>query len=403
MAIEEAFIMQRARQLYWQGYPPAEIARLMGINQNTIYSWKKRDEWDSTPPVQRVTTSIDARLIQLTSKDTKTGGDFKEIDLLTRQLKKLDNGTPVTQPKKKIRKKQNFFSEAQISALRASIIDSLHWHQKTWYENLHHRNRAILKSRQVGATWYFAREALLRALTGDVKYKHQLNQIFLSASRRQAYQFRSFIRSAAAEVDVELKGGDMIQLFNGAELHFLGTSAATAQSYTGNLYFDEFFWVGQFANLKKVAGAMATLKGLTRTYFSTPSAESHEAYPFWSGEAFNKGRSHGKRVEFDTSWKTLNSGVMCPDKIWRQIVTLQDAVDNGWDLTDIDEIREENSPEEYDNLYACTFIKNGETAFDYNMLLSCGADGYDEWPDWKPYAMRPMADRPVWIGYDPNG
>jgi hypothetical protein len=37
------------------------------------------------------------------------------------------------------------------------------------------------------------------------------------------------------------------------------------------------------------------------------------------------------------------------------------------------------------------------------MLLSCGADGYDEWPDWKPYAMRPMADRPVWIGYDPNG
>jgi hypothetical protein len=25
MAIEEAFIMQRARQLYWQGYPPAEI------------------------------------------------------------------------------------------------------------------------------------------------------------------------------------------------------------------------------------------------------------------------------------------------------------------------------------------------------------------------------------------
>ncbi|WP_220385419.1 terminase large subunit domain-containing protein, partial [Klebsiella pneumoniae] len=95
--------------------------------------------------------------------------------------------------------------------LRANIIDSLHWHQKTWYENHHHRNRAILKSRQVGATWYFAREALLRALSDDVKYKHQLNQIFLSASRRQAYQFRSFIRAAAAEVDVELKGGDMIQ------------------------------------------------------------------------------------------------------------------------------------------------------------------------------------------------
>ncbi|MFO5759975.1 terminase large subunit domain-containing protein, partial [Klebsiella pneumoniae] len=72
---------------------------------------------------------------------------------------------------------------------------SVHWHQQAWYENLHHRNRAILKSRQVGATWYFAREALLRALTGDVKYKHQLYQIFLSASRRQAYQSRSSLRT----------------------------------------------------------------------------------------------------------------------------------------------------------------------------------------------------------------
>jgi uncharacterized protein YjcR len=40
MSVEEAFIRQRARQLYWQGYPPAEIARLMGLNQNTVYAWK---------------------------------------------------------------------------------------------------------------------------------------------------------------------------------------------------------------------------------------------------------------------------------------------------------------------------------------------------------------------------
>ncbi|SQD02802.1 Terminase, ATPase subunit (GpP) [Escherichia coli] len=79
---------------YWQGYPPAEISRLMGINPNTIYAWKKRDQWDETPPVQRVTQSIDARLIQLTEKQNKTGGDFKEIDLLTRQLKKLHDGQP---------------------------------------------------------------------------------------------------------------------------------------------------------------------------------------------------------------------------------------------------------------------------------------------------------------------
>lgn len=82
MAIEEAFIMQRARQLYWQGYPPAEIARLMGINPNTVYSWKKRDEWDTTPPIQRVTTSIDARLIQLTTKDKRPAATSRKLTCL---------------------------------------------------------------------------------------------------------------------------------------------------------------------------------------------------------------------------------------------------------------------------------------------------------------------------------
>nr|VXZ85964.1 Uncharacterized conserved protein [Klebsiella pneumoniae] len=48
---------------------------------------EKRDEWDDTTPIKRVTQSIDTRLCQLSAKDNKTSGDFKEIDLLTRQLK----------------------------------------------------------------------------------------------------------------------------------------------------------------------------------------------------------------------------------------------------------------------------------------------------------------------------
>ncbi|ENO6484740.1 MULTISPECIES: terminase large subunit domain-containing protein [Enterobacter cloacae complex] len=404
--IQDAFVRQRAKQLYWQGYPPAEIARLMGINQNTIYAWKKRDEWDETPPVQRVSQSMDARLIQLTDKKEKTGGDFKEIDLLTRQLKKLSDGQPAgagTGKKPRKRKLKNHFTEEQVVALREKILDSLSWHQRGWYEQRHHRNRMILKSRQIGATWYFAREALLDALRDDVKYPYQRNQIFLSASRRQAHQFRGFIQKMAEEVDVELKGGDKIVLSNGAELHFLGTSAATAQSYTGNLKFDEFFWVSNFTNLRKVAGAMATLKGLTRTYFSTPSGETHEAYPFWTGDRWNEKRPKAQRKAFDVGWKTLNSGLLCPDKTWRQIVTLKDVIDHGWEYTDLEEIQDENSEDEFRNLYMCEFVRDGESAFNLNALIGCGADGYDEWPDWKPFASRPMGNRPVWIGYDANG
>ncbi|HEL6464729.1 TPA: terminase family protein, partial [Klebsiella pneumoniae] len=335
-----------------------------------------------------------------------TSGDFKEIDLLTRQLKKLDTGqaSTITGVKKTSRrKKKNHFSEEQIEALRLKILDSLAWHQRGWYEQRDQRNRMILKSRQIGATWYFAREALLGALRTDVKHDYQRNQIFLSASRKQALQFRNFIRKAAEEVDVELKGGEQITLSNGAELHFLGTSAATAQSYTGHLRFDEFFWTGNFINLRKVAGAMATLKGLTRTYFSTPSSESHEAYQFWTGDRWNAKRPKAQRVDFDVSWKKTHSGVLYPDKTWRQIVTIQDAINNGWDYTDIDEIRDENSPDEFENLYMCEFVKDGESAFNLSQLLGCGADGYDDWPDWKPFASRPMGQREVWLGYDANG
>lgn len=402
--IQDAFVRLRAKQLYWQGYPPAEISRLMGLSQNTIYSWKKRDEWDETPVIQRVTQSIDARLCQLADKDKKSAGDLKEMDALTRQITKLQSGQPESFNKKaRKRKKKNHFTDEQIAALREKILGSLAWHQAGWYEERARRNRMILKSRQVGATWYFAREALLQALRPDVQHGYQRNQIFLSASRRQAHQFRGFIQKVAEEVDVELKGGDKIVLSNGAELHFLGTSAATAQSYTGNLFFDEFFWVSNFANLRKVAGAMATLKGLTRTYFSTPSSESHEAFPFWNGKRWNDKRAKAQQVNFDISWKALNSGLLCPDKTWRQIVTLQDVIDHGWEYTDLEEVHDENTPDEFRNLYMCEFVRDGESAFPLNILLSCGADGYDDWPDWKPYAPRPMGDREVWIGYDPNG
>ncbi|EGI5659729.1 oxidoreductase, partial [Salmonella enterica subsp. enterica serovar Kisarawe] len=380
--------------------------------QNTIYSWKKRDEWDETPPVARVTQSIDARLVQLTSKPDKTGGDFKEIDLLTRQLKKLSDGqTCEAAGGKKTRKRKlkNHFTDEQITALREKVMGSLAAHQRDWYDALaiceaaDCRNRMILKSRQIGATWYFAQEALLRALRDTVEHPYQRNQIFLSASRRQAYQFKGVIQKLAEEVGVELKGGDKIVLSNGAELHFLGTSAASAQSYTGHLYFDEFFWVANFIKLRKVAAAMATLTGLTRTYFSTPSSETHEAYQFWTGDRWNEKRAKSQRQSFDVTWKTLNSGLLCPDKTWRQIVTIQDVIDKGWKLTRLDEIQDENSEDEFRNLYMCEFVRDGESAFSLNLLIGCGVDGYDDWPDWKPFAPRPMGNRPVWVGYDANG
>ena len=52
----------------------------------------------------------------------------------------------------------------------------------------------------------------------------------------------TLVSNRLKEVEVELKGDPMV-LPNGATLYFLGTNARTAQSYHGNLYLDEYFWI----------------------------------------------------------------------------------------------------------------------------------------------------------------
>jgi hypothetical protein len=53
--------------------------------------------------------------------------------------------------------------------------------------------------------------------------------------------------------------------------------------------------------LNKVASGMALHKQWRKTYFSTPSSISHEAYPFWTGDLFNKRRPKKDQVKIDVS------------------------------------------------------------------------------------------------------
>ncbi|EPW0457716.1 TPA: terminase family protein, partial [Escherichia coli] len=77
------------------------------------------------------------------------------------------------------------YRKNDVSGLTAEMLDE--WARKNLYayqlhcrENRHRERRFILKSRQIGMTWYFAWEAFEDAVvTGD-------NQIFFSASRVQA-------------------------------------------------------------------------------------------------------------------------------------------------------------------------------------------------------------------------
>lgn len=407
---------RRARDLYWQGWRIARIAEHVGEKVSTVHSWKRRDKWDAFDPVQRVESSIEARLIQLVSKSEKEGRDYKEIDLLGRQIERLarvkkyskdgneadlnpavENRNAKTRDGSRKKASRNAISEEQQERLVEAFMDELFPYQNGWYRaGLVQRVRNLLKSRQIGATWYFAREGLIDALeTGR-------NQIFLSASKAQAHVFKGYIKQFAADkAEVDLQG-DPIVLPNGATLYFLGTNTRTAQSYHGNLYMDEYFWIPKFQEFRKVASGMAMHKHWRLTYFSTPSALSHEAYPFWSGDLFNRGRAKADKVKLDVSHTALKDGRLCEDGQWRQIVTVLDAVAGGCDLFDIDQLRLDYSPEEFANLLMCQFIDDGQSVFPLAELQRCMVDSWVLWDDFKPFALRPLGWREVWVGYDPS-
>ena len=401
---------RQAMHLYFHGNSLRVIAELLLVPEGTISTWKKRDGWDDIKPIDRVDFAIEARMSLLVLKENKTGGDFKEIDLLGRQLERIarvnkySNGGNETDlnPKVANRNKgprraplRNAFDEEQQAKLLELFHGKMFGYQKVWYQaGQQHIERNLLKSRQIGATFYFAREALIDALTTG------RNQIFLSASKAQAHQFKQYILAFALEVGVELKG-DPITLGNGAILYFLGTNSRTAQSYHGNLYIDEYFWIPKFQDLYAVASGMAMQKFWRLTYFSTPSSLSHDAYPFWSGEMFNKGRPKAERIEFGIDHADLQHGRLCGDGQWRQIVTIDDALASGCDLFDLERLRRRYSPSVYNQLLMCQFADDTDSVFPLSTLQRCMVDSWELWDDYKPFAARPFGYRAVWIGYDP--
>lgn len=404
---------RQAALLYWQGFSVPQIAEMLQTKRPTVQSWKQRDQWEETAPLNRVESTLEARLIQLYAKPNLTPHDFKVADFLARQMERfarinrygqtgneVDLNPNVANRNKGDRKKptKNFFSDEAIEKLEEIFFAESFEYQLRWHRaGLEHRIRDILKSRQIGATFYFSREALLHAL----KTGH--NQIFLSASKTQAYVFREYIIQFARRVDVDLTGDPIVIGNNGAKLIFLGTNSNTAQSHNGDLYVDEIFWIPNFQKLRKVSSGMASQSHLRSTYFSTPSTLAHGAYPFWSGELFNRGRaSASERVDIDISHDALAAGVACPDGQWRQIVTIEDALSGGCTLFNLEQLKRENSVDDFRNLFMCEFVDDKASVFPFEDLQRCMVDSLEEWEDFAPFADNPFGSRPVWVGYDPS-
>ncbi|MGE5563106.1 MAG: terminase large subunit domain-containing protein [Bacillota bacterium] len=417
-----------ARSLFWRGWGITQLCDELNeryglkLKRSTVEAWKQRDKWDEAPSVRKLEDCIEVRLQALIHKEPKSGQDFKEIDLLCRQVERLARVRRYEAPGghegdlnpaiaarnagEKKRKRKNHLTAEMVEALRADFTKHLFRYQEDWLASTALRTRFILKSRQIGATFYFAREALIRAFdTGN-------NQIFISASRSQANIFREYIVAWVMSVaGVKLEGDPIVLELDDVagpegepvKLYFLGTNYRTAQGYHGDVYIDECFWIYGFEQLKKVASAMATHKRYRRTYFSTPSTIAHEAYRYWNGDDFNKRKQKADRKPIDISHDALKGGALGPDRVWRQIVTLHDAEAGGCDLFDIDELIADHSEEEFNNLYLCQFIDDAESMFPFALMRGCMVDSWDKWSDdFHPYALRPYGDGAVAIGYDPQ-
>lgn len=404
------------RALYLRRYTPKEIASELNLpNARIVYYWAEKYKWADLLSFESTEEAIERRYQLLASRDNKTDLDLKEMDLLIAHATKLRaqsnkhkeklassqgerqaaaRGDSEDEPRGKRKYKKNDISSLTQEDFDAWADEHLFEYQKHLRRNIGQLVRNILKSRQIGATWYFAFEAFENAvMTGDP-------QIFLSASKAQAEVFRSYIVNIAEQYFGITLTGNPIRLSNGAELRFLSTNKNTAQSYSGHLYCDEYFWVPNFAKLNEVASAMATHDKWRTTYFSTPSAKTHQAYPFWTGEEWKQGSKKRAAIKFPLFDEMRDGGRLCPDGQWRYVITMEDAIAGGFNLANIEKLRNRYNTATFDMLYMCVFVDSKDSVFSFSDLEACGVE-VDTWQDHDPDAKRPFGDRPVWGGFDP--
>ncbi|MFV0925419.1 terminase large subunit domain-containing protein [Pseudomonas palmensis] len=424
-------VKEAAKRLYLRRCSVKEIqAHLKLPNKRIIYYWIRQGSWDEMLTDEEPVTAISRRITLILEKaDTLTKGELDELDRLTAVRERLikqtnkviaapaddqHHGEPAKSRqgqrgerrergngigKSREKKAKNDISGLTEVDFLDKFISKMYGYQKELFaakqNPLTCRIRNILKSRQVGLTYYFAGEAFMDAvLSGD-------NQVFLSASRSQSEIFRSYIIQFAKQwFDIELTGNPIV-LSNGAELRFLSTNSSTAQGYHGHVYVDEYFWIRDFEKLSTVASAMGTHKKWRKTYFSTPSAVSHQAYPFWSGEEFRNSKRGKKAGGTWPSEGAYTRGALCPDGQWRKTITIQDAIDGGCDLFDLEQLQLEYDEDKFQQLFYCKFIDSTQSAFGLKDLERCYSD-LTLWDDYDPEQDRPFGNSPVWIGYDPS-
>lgn len=420
----------RARELYFLDCPVKDILTQLKINNvRVIYGWVEKYGWDKDKPPISAFTATTIRFNAILDIKNKTGMELQEMEILANILDKwrrteiecsdridkknktselqskgvAKNSKEAKQNDKK--RKKNEIGHITQEQFDAFFKDNYYPHQIIPHlaskDPETYRTHFILKPRQVGGTYGISGTSFERAcMKGH-------NQIFISATKAQAEQFKSYIAAIAMKhFDVEISGNPSRLTKDGvphAELHYLSPNS-NAQSRPGDVVFDEVFWTANFKKMEQVAKPMSTQKQYSRTYISTPSTIGHDAYEYWNGEWFNNYHKASERVDIDINDKVaLKKGRLDGDGIWRYAYTVHDAVESGFDLVDIEQLRLETpDPAIFACLYECQFIDDRSSVFKLKDILACAVDT-KKWVEFDKDADRPYGNLPVSGGYDPAG
>lgn len=413
-------IIFAAKTLYVRRMTPAEISKELHVPQRTIYNWAEKFGWADLIAHDSIEEAISRRYIALSDKGNKTEFELQELrDLIAHHVKIIGQRNKHTERMAEINaqaqrggasgeaggggeRKRKKYRKNDVSGLTAEQLDNfarehLFDYQLYCREHKHEDWRFILKSRQIGMTYYFAFEAFEDAVTTGT------GQVFFSASKAQAEIFKMYIFEIAEKhFGITLTGaGNQVRLSNGALLRFLSTNSSTAQGFNGNLYGDEVFWIPRFKKLHDVASAMTTQSQFRTTYFSTPSAKTHEAYEVWTGDHWKEDDAKRKVIPFPTDKALQGAGQRCPDTIWRYVITMEMAIAGGLGkLVDINRLRNRYNETTFNMLYMCVFVDSKDAVFKFSELQRCAVNSA-RWGDYDPTAARPFGDREVWAGFDP--
>ncbi|WP_250210726.1 terminase large subunit domain-containing protein [Serratia marcescens] len=423
-------IRNAARGLYLKRWTPQEIKDELGLNScRIIYYWAEKLGWRELLTEEAVEDAIARRVNVLLDREKKTPGEQEELDrLIGHHVNLKEKALKWAERTQTLKAQRTEEREPGPSRGKREHSDQASGHRKggkkgknqvghltaddfsEWLGTLFGyqlrcreakndpalpRTRNILKSRQIGMTYYFAGEALEDAVLNGG------NQLFVSATRAQAEVFRSYIcKIAQTFLGVTLTGNPIV-LSNWAELHFCSTNANSTQSRSGNVYIDEYFWIPNFEKLMDVASAMATQSHWRKTFFSTPSSKTHDAYRFWTGERWKGTRPSRQAIDFPGEDDLRDGGRVCPDRQWRYVITIEDAIRLGCNLIDIEELKDEYPEEVFDRLYMCRFIDDALSVFKFQDMERAGVDP-TRWEDYKPGRPDPFGRREVWMGYDPS-